>query len=160
MGKWIKKVFVAALLLSSICAFYCLSSELLLLRDPSENVAWILTALQKVHFGKFDPAVLRSHHRIYPLSEEERKRVLEFLKVDLNQASLEEVIGLPHIGPSMAQKIIENRRVGGPFSSLEDLKRIKGLGAKRLKILKDWVKFGATDDGRRTTDKRDGLNED
>ena len=40
---------------------------------------------------------------------------------------------IKHIGPSRAAQILELR----PFSSLDDLVRIKGIGEKRLAEIKD-----------------------
>lgn len=48
--------------------------------------------------------------------------------VDLNRAGLEELCTLPGIGPRLAQRIIEDRATGGPFRSLDDLARVRGIG--------------------------------
>ena len=58
--------------------------------------------------------------------------------IDLNTATQAQIEELPGIGPALAKKIIEAR----PIKSFEDLKNIKGLGAKADK-LKDVVSFGA-----------------
>lgn len=57
--------------------------------------------------------------------------------IDLNTATQAQIEELPGIGPALAKKIIEAR----PIKSFEDLKNIKGLGAKADK-LKDVVNFG------------------
>ena len=49
-------------------------------------------------------------------------------QVDVNSAPLEELDRIKHIGPSRAAQFLELR----PFSSLDDLARIKGIGEKRL----------------------------
>jgi beta-lactamase superfamily II metal-dependent hydrolase len=46
-------------------------------------------------------------------------------KVDLNHATVEELTRLPAIGKKMAEKIVESRRSGGRYNSVEDLKREK-----------------------------------
>ncbi len=63
-------------------------------------------------------------------------------KVDLNHASVEELTRLPAIGKKMAEKIVEGRRTGGRYNGVEDLKRIKGLGAKKIERLRPYVTCG------------------
>jgi competence ComEA-like helix-hairpin-helix protein len=52
--------------------------------------------------------------------------------VDLNTASKEELIAVPGIGPVMAERILEDRQKNGPFQSVADLTRIKGIKAKTV----------------------------
>lgn len=52
--------------------------------------------------------------------------------VDLNQATLHELLELKGIGPKTAQMIIDERERGGQFESIEDLSdRVKGIGPKK-----------------------------
>ncbi len=52
-------------------------------------------------------------------------------KVNINLASSEQLQTLNGIGESIANKIIDSREQDGPFSSLEDLKRVSGIGDKK-----------------------------
>ena len=61
-------------------------------------------------------------------------------KVDINKASAKELITLPQIGPSTAQKIIKYRETHGGFLFIEDLKNVKGIGEKKFQKLKEYVK--------------------
>jgi competence protein ComEA len=52
--------------------------------------------------------------------------------LDINIATLEELIALPGIGPATAQKIIDYRTVNGPFSTVDDLDKVSGIGPSTL----------------------------
>ena len=62
--------------------------------------------------------------------------------VDLNHATLEELTKLPGIGKKMGEKILEHRRTHGRFQKVEDLLRVKGVGAKRIEKLRPLVTCG------------------
>ena len=56
----------------------------------------------------------------------------------INRADAEQLQSLPYIGPRMAAAIIEYRQVHGPFSSVDDLNRVSGIGVatvERLRLL-------------------------
>lgn len=63
-------------------------------------------------------------------------------KVDLNHATVDELTRLPAIGRKIAEKIVEARRSKGRFNSVEDLSRVKGLGAKKIERLRPYVICG------------------
>lgn len=58
--------------------------------------------------------------------------------LDVNAATLEQLMALRGIGPRTAQVIIDERRRAGPFESLEDLSdRIRGIGPRKAASLRD-----------------------
>lgn len=59
------------------------------------------------------------------------------LKADLNKADKEALMGTPGIADKLAQRIIEYQKQNGNFTSLEDLKKIKGITEYRYKKLKE-----------------------
>jgi competence protein ComEA len=62
-------------------------------------------------------------------------------QVDLNTADLTTLQTLPGVGPVTAEAIISHRQ-SQPFSSVEDLLLVKGIGPKTFESLKDLVTVG------------------
>lgn len=58
--------------------------------------------------------------------------------IDINSASQSELESLPGIGEVYAERIIEGR----PYRSVNDLKRVKGIGEKTLDKFRDLVAVG------------------
>ena len=58
-------------------------------------------------------------------------------KISINTATLEELMTLPGIGESKAKDIINYRETNGPFTSIEDLLKIKGIGESILAKIKE-----------------------
>ncbi len=59
--------------------------------------------------------------------------------VSLNSATAEQLDALPGIGPVTAQKIIDYRTQHGPFTSVDGLDAIPGIGAARIGELQGLV---------------------
>ena len=57
----------------------------------------------------------------------------------MNSATAEELIALPGIGKVTAGRIIEYRTQNGPFQSVEDLRKVGGIGAKTMERLRPLV---------------------
>lgn len=51
-------------------------------------------------------------------------------KVNINTAGIPELDSLKGVGPSLANRIIQDRFQRGPFRSVSDLQRVKGIGPK------------------------------
>ncbi|MGX7023365.1 helix-hairpin-helix domain-containing protein [Vagococcus hydrophili] len=60
-------------------------------------------------------------------------------KINLNQATKEELMTLNGVGEKKAEKIIEHREEKGSFESIEDLKKVNGFGEKTFESLKESI---------------------
>lgn len=60
-------------------------------------------------------------------------------KLDLNRASLDELLGVPGIGPRMAQAIIDLRSKTGSFKRIEELLAVSGIKEKKLASIAAFV---------------------
>lgn len=59
--------------------------------------------------------------------------------INVNQASVSELLNLPGIGEVLARRIVECRSQFGAFKNKEELKKVKGIGEKRLEKIRDLI---------------------
>ncbi|MCB1018057.1 MAG: helix-hairpin-helix domain-containing protein [Acidimicrobiales bacterium] len=59
--------------------------------------------------------------------------------VNLNTATLEQLDTLPGVGPATAQAILDHRAEHGPFTSVDQLLDVRGIGDAKLAELRDLV---------------------
>lgn len=80
-------------------------------------------SVMQVAFKKYpflsDIVNLIDSDRIYP-------------KINVNKATAQELVAIPYIGEYTAKNIIEYRKHNGLFSSLEQMKNIKGIRDKNF----------------------------
>jgi competence protein ComEA len=62
--------------------------------------------------------------------------------VNINTASQQELDTLAGIGPALAQRIIAYRTVKGPFTKIEDIQNVSGIGAVTFEKIKDMITIG------------------
>ena len=59
--------------------------------------------------------------------------------VNLNRATVEQLDALPGVGPSTAAAIVGYRDQHGPFSSVDDLLKVRGIGPAKLDAMRSSV---------------------
>ncbi|WP_394613084.1 helix-hairpin-helix domain-containing protein [Lentzea sp. JNUCC 0626] len=60
-------------------------------------------------------------------------------KLNLNTATVADLDALPGIGPVMAQRIVDHRTRKGPFTAVDQLRDVEGIGESKLAKLTDLV---------------------
>lgn len=59
--------------------------------------------------------------------------------VNINTAGVDELMLLPRIGPSVAERIVEFREQNGRFKAAEDLLLVRGVGEKTFELIRPHV---------------------
>jgi len=63
--------------------------------------------------------------------------------LDLNRASAADLASLPGVGAVLAQRVIAFRQSVGGFQTIEELREVKGIGAKKFDQIKPLVTVAA-----------------
>ena len=61
-------------------------------------------------------------------------------EIDLNLAEWPELAQLPGIGETLARRIVESRESNGPFLNHDELRRVRGIGAKKLDAVRPYLR--------------------
>ena len=61
--------------------------------------------------------------------------------INPNLASKADLETLPSIGPVLAQRIIDYRRSHGPYKTIGDLRKVSGIGQKKLAKLRPYIEI-------------------
>lgn len=91
--------------------------------------------------GQLDNRVSANSSHVYqPIKREGTKAPAQGIaaRINLNTATRNTLMRLPGIGPAMADRIIEERKTR-PFSTVDDLTRVKGIGAKKLEKIRPFA---------------------
>ena len=65
-----------------------------------------------------------------PVGYAEPGRTGKDSRININKASVEELVELPRIGQAVAKRIVVFREENGPFKKVEDIKSVRGIGDK------------------------------
>ena len=85
------------------------------------------------HAGSADPAVGSE-----PVAKKSNRKQLGG-KLNLNTATEDQLMLLPTVGPSKAERVVTWRKKNGGFKRIADLRRVKGFGYKTFKKLEPYL---------------------
>ncbi len=112
-------------LIAVTAAFLCILSGIFIGRNTKGNYLELPTNQVEIHSD-------------LPGSTE----TAELGKVNINTASRNQLMLLPGVGETLADRIIDERSTNGPFVSLDDLTRVEGIGEKKLADMLDYITVG------------------
>jgi competence ComEA-like helix-hairpin-helix protein len=70
------------------------------------------------------------------------RAVASMRRVDVNAAGVDEIALLPGIGRAIAGRIVRDRTERGPFASVDELRRVKGIGASTVERVRPFATAG------------------
>jgi len=108
--------------------------------DPEPESASKVTVLAQPERAPSSP-VRRAKSLLAP----QAPRPVRF-PLDLNKAPLHDLLELPGIGEKLAERIVKYRKDHGRFQSIDDLRKVKGIGKKRMERLRPLVMTTAAHD--------------
>jgi len=109
-----------------------LAAWLLQRLNPGSVILWLTTALVLGLLG--GQWIWLSSQRPEPLLIIPAARSTDF-ELDINTATWVEWVQLRGIGPNLANRIVADRRLRGPYRSPADLQRVSGIGPETLQRL-------------------------
>lgn len=114
-------------------------------------------SLQPVSLSTQERTLYHSNHEMAQHSASQASlkvvQLHEPVLVDLNHATAEELETLPGIGAVLAQRVIAFRTSAGRFQAVDDLRGVKGIGAKKFDRIKSLVTV-STRETQRETERR------
>lgn len=95
--------------------------------------------LEKKNDKEFDYKQESSDFNTTNFVTNQKKQELREKSIDLNTASIEQLIMLPGIGVKTAESILAFRKANGGFNTLEELLEVKGIGISKLERIKKYI---------------------
>lgn len=83
--------------------------------------------------------IILTTQRPEPLPIQRGPGFLSQFQIEVNSAKWVEWMQLEGIGPSLAHRIVADRKLNGPFTSIDDLTRVPGIGRTTLDRIRRWL---------------------
>ncbi len=115
------------------------------------NLAYVVEDGQKIYIPSIDD---KNNERDEEDDDEDKENKIIFtgagngiideeetgtLLININKATVAEIMTLPGIGESTAAKIIEYRKKNGVFKKIEDIKNVSGIGEAKFNTIKEFI---------------------
>lgn len=105
--------------------------------SPADTSAVLVSDIDKV-IPLADPGPKSTEHS----SEHHRKAKKKVsFPLNINTASADDLCAIKGVGPKLAEKIVERRTAAGPFKGPSDLKKVHGIGKKKLETMLQSIIF-------------------
>lgn len=130
-------VGIALLILAGIIAYNIIYSQK---SDPT--IVYINQSSSQTQIGKtsqIPPETLNLDESASGAGESTTSKVGAVGKININTASLDELMTLPGIGEQKASRIIEYRTAYGDFFSTDEIMEVSGIGDKIYENIKDMI---------------------
>lgn len=82
----------------------------------------------------------RCNHTGYQMDSVDSNR--EFVKMDLNTASADQLQYIPGVGPTLSNRIIQYREENGPFTKVEEILNVSGVSTRLLAEFLNYTTVG------------------
>lgn len=63
------------------------------------------------------------------------------IPININTAQVKDLDAIPHIGRTIASRIVQYRETNGTFHTLDDLLKVKGIGEKKFNKIKGYMTY-------------------
>ncbi len=104
------------------------------LKDITEPHALNLAAI--LYDGQH--VVIQSPDSISQINETNQTEINDS-KINVNEATSEELTELPGIGSTKADAIVHYRQTNGPFEEIEDILNVPGIGEYTFELIKELI---------------------
>lgn len=143
MGWWNRIVTRAELLRSELLAITMLVGLMLVgvalstLNGVAEKEARLLRLEEEAFIGTEPDSLIERELSSFGAAE---KQPTLKAKLNFNAATEAELLALPEIGPTLADRLVRFRKFkGGKLKKIEELLEVKGITPERLEKLKDYL---------------------